>query len=163
MNIIYFVSSLFGAAKSPSELSQLKHYSVALTKKTSDVKKLGDLRDKKSCHYDVTTHATFKNPMCSLIYKKVIPEEGSVYESVAEYFKKSCVPGAQTRGYWNKKGTVPDSLCSLCRGWYTYKIRMFFAQYLNLLRVTCVYLPRPSINMHSSFVLFLIKLLSQKA
>ena len=95
---------------------------MALVKKTSSIRSFADLKDKRSCHYDITTHASFKNPICSLIHKRVIPVKGNLYESASAYFEKSCAPGAKMEGsWWNRNGTMPDSMCSLCKG----KLRIF--------------------------------------
>lgn len=95
---------------------RLKHYSIALVKKTdTDINGFKDLKDRKSCHSGVDISASFKSPMCSLINKGVVPQVGNVYESVAEFFKESCVPGVQHEEF-NPNMTNPGSLCKLCQG-----------------------------------------------
>lgn len=102
---------------------RLKHYSIALVKKTNtDVNSFYDLSQRKSCHSGMDTQAAFKSPVCSLIQKGVIPMVGNMYECAGEFFKESCVPGVLHDKY-NPNMTNPESLCKLCKGTFlTYKI-----------------------------------------
>ena len=94
----------------------LKHYSIALVKKTmTGIDSLQDLKDRKSCHSGVDATASFKSPVCSLIEKGVMQRTGNVYESAGEFFKESCLPGVQ-RDVYNPNMTNPESLCKLCKG-----------------------------------------------
>ena len=94
----------------------LKHYSIALVKKTTiGIESFQDMKERKSCHSGVDTSASFKSPVCSLIEKGVMQRTGNVYESAGEFFKKSCLPGVQKDKY-NPNMTNPESLCELCKG-----------------------------------------------
>lgn len=94
----------------------LKHYSIALVKKTTvGIDSFQDMKERKSCHSGVDAEASFKSPVCSLIEKGVMQRTGNVYESAGEFFKESCVPGVQQDMY-NPNMTNPESLCKLCKG-----------------------------------------------
>ena len=94
----------------------LKLYSIALVKKTTiDIGNFQDMKGRKSCHSGVDNAASFKSPVCSLIEKGIIQRTGNVYESAAEFFKESCLPGVQNDMY-NPNMTNPESLCKLCKG-----------------------------------------------
>lgn len=94
----------------------LKHYSIALVKKTNpDINSYQDMDQRKSCHSGMDAEASFKSPVCSLIEKSVIPRAGNVFECAGEFFKESCVPGVQHEMF-NPNMTNPESLCKLCKG-----------------------------------------------
>lgn len=103
-------------AKFHENNGELRQFSVALVKKTDlNISNFTSLYRSKSCHGSVDQPALFKNPVCSLIYKDVIPKVGNVYESAGEFFKSSCVPGVQSQVY-NPNMTNPESLCGICQG-----------------------------------------------
>ena len=109
----------------------LKHYSIALVKKTTTgIEKFQDLKDRKSCHSGVDSTASFKSPVCSLIEKGVMQRTGNVYESAGEFFKESCLPGVQHDMY-NPNMTNPESLCKLCEG-MSVKVILLLVSFLHI-------------------------------
>ena len=92
------------------------HYSIALVKKSTDkINNFKDMSQKRSCHSGMDSMASFKTPMCSLIQEEIVPKVGNIFESAAEFFKESCVPGVLHANF-NPNMTTPDSLCKLCQG-----------------------------------------------
>lgn len=116
---IYKASKIYGLMPIMAEKFKgpyQNHYSIALVKNSTDeIKSFNDMANKKSCHSGMDTMASFKTPMCSLIHKKIVPKAGNVFESAAEFFKESCVPGVLHVNF-NPNMTTPDSLCKLCKG-----------------------------------------------
>ncbi|NP_001161583.1 major yolk protein precursor [Saccoglossus kowalevskii] len=101
--------------KGPKKFENWESISIAVVPKSSPINQWSDLENKKSCHAGVDYTSSWTAPMCSMIHKNVIPHQGNMVESAAQYFKKSCVPGVLDWNY-DINGTNPETLCEICGG-----------------------------------------------
>ncbi|XP_022918604.1 transferrin 2 isoform X2 [Onthophagus taurus] len=106
--LIPFISELYN-------LGSPDYYVVAVAKETDPDTDLTYLRTKNTCHGGVNTGAGWVYPLAFLISNGWIRPYGcNSMRAAAEYFTKSCVPGALSNEY--NTGVPYDNMCDLCRG-----------------------------------------------
>ncbi|CAB3258368.1 unnamed protein product [Arctia plantaginis] len=93
------------------------YYAVAVAKEQDPDTDLTYLRGKNTCHTGLGMAAGWVYPLAYLISNGWIRPYGcDGAHAAAEYFTKSCTPGALSTEYVDS-GTVPhDNLCHLCHG-----------------------------------------------
>lgn len=93
------------------------YYAVAVAKEQDPDTDLTYLRGKNACHTGLGMAAGWVFPLAYLISNGWIRSYGcDGAHAAAEYFTKSCAPGALSAEYVDS-GTVPhDNLCHLCHG-----------------------------------------------
>ncbi|XP_014484986.1 PREDICTED: melanotransferrin isoform X1 [Dinoponera quadriceps] len=91
------------------------YYVVAVAKEEDDNTDLTYLKNKNTCHTGINTAAGWVYPLAYLISNQWIRGYGcDSVRAAAEYFSKSCVPGALSTEY---NIDVPyDNMCDLCHG-----------------------------------------------
>lgn len=88
---------------------------VAVAKEEDPSTELTYLRGKYTCHPGINTAAGWVYPMAYLISNGWIRPYGcDSIRAAAEYFTKSCVPGAISNEY--NVGVPYDNMCDLCHG-----------------------------------------------
>lgn len=97
------------------DLGQPEYYVVAVAKEDDPDTELTYLKNKYTCHSGINTAAGWIYPMAYLISNGWIRPYGcDSIRAAAEYFTKSCVPGAISNEY--NSGVPYDNLCDLCHG-----------------------------------------------
>ncbi|XP_029171415.1 melanotransferrin [Nylanderia fulva] len=107
-NLIPFISEVYN-------LGTPDYYVVAVAKEEDDNTDLTYLKNKNTCHTGINTAAGWVYPLAYLISNKWIRGYGcDSVRAAAEYFSKSCVPGALSTEY--NIGVPYDNMCDLCHG-----------------------------------------------
>ncbi|XP_053683147.1 melanotransferrin isoform X1 [Sabethes cyaneus] len=97
------------------DLGRPEYYVVAVAKEEDPDTELTYLKGKYTCHSGINTAAGWVYPMAYLISNGWMRPYGcDSIRAAAEYFTKSCVPGAISNEY--NTGVPYDNLCDLCRG-----------------------------------------------
>ncbi|CAH1375090.1 unnamed protein product [Tenebrio molitor] len=96
-------------------LNEPESYVVAVAKESDPSTELTYLRGKYTCHGGINTAAGWVYPLAFLISNGWIRPYGcNSIRAAAEYFSKSCVPGALSSEY--NTGVPYDNMCDLCHG-----------------------------------------------
>ncbi|ALC44346.1 Tsf2 [Drosophila busckii] len=107
-DLIPFMSEVYN-------LGEPEYYVVAVAKEEDPDTELTYLKGKYTCHTGINTAAGWTYPMAFLISNGWIRPYGcDSIRAAAEYFTKSCVPGAISSEY--NTGVPYDSMCDLCHG-----------------------------------------------
>ncbi|KOC70364.1 Serotransferrin [Habropoda laboriosa] len=107
-NLIPFISEVYN-------LPTPEYYVVAVAKEEDDNTDLTYLKNKYTCHTGINTAAGWVYPLAYLISNTWIRGYGcDSVRAAAEYFSKSCVPGALSTEY--NTGVPYDNMCDLCHG-----------------------------------------------
>ncbi|XP_032675278.1 melanotransferrin isoform X1 [Odontomachus brunneus] len=107
-DLIPFISEIYN-------LNTPDYYVVAVAKEEDDNTDLTYLKNKNTCHTGINMAAGWVYPLAYLISNQWIRGYGcDSVRAAAEYFSKSCVPGALSTEY---NTDVPyDNMCDLCHG-----------------------------------------------
>lgn len=96
-------------------LGEPEYYVVAVAKEEDPSTELTYLKGKYTCHPGINTAAGWVYPMAYLISNGWIRPYGcDSVRAAAEYFTKSCIPGAISNEY--NIGVPYDNMCDLCHG-----------------------------------------------
>ncbi|XP_076761863.1 transferrin 2 [Xylocopa sonorina] len=107
-DLIPFISEVYN-------LPTPEYYVVAVAKEEDDNTDLTYLKNKYTCHTGINTAAGWVYPLAYLISNSWIRGYGcDSVRAAAEYFSKSCVPGALSTEY--NTGVPYDNMCDLCHG-----------------------------------------------
>ncbi|XP_017135642.1 melanotransferrin [Drosophila miranda] len=107
-DLIPFMSEVYN-------LGEPYYYVVAVAKEEDPDTELTYLKGKNTCHTGINTAAGWTYPMALFISNGWIRPYGcDSVRAAAEYFTKSCVPGAISSEY--NTGVPYDSMCDLCHG-----------------------------------------------
>ncbi|GJQ87813.1 putative ferric iron binding protein [Trypoxylus dichotomus] len=107
-DLVPFISEVYN-------LADPEYYVVAVAKEADATTDLTYLRGKYTCHGGINTAAGWVYPMAYLISNGWIRPYGcNSVRAAAEYFTKSCIPGALSTEY--NTGMPYDNMCDLCRG-----------------------------------------------
>ncbi|CAG9772274.1 unnamed protein product [Ceutorhynchus assimilis] len=106
--LVPFISEVYN-------LEDPDYYVVAVAKESDPDTELTYLRTKNTCHGGINTAAGWVFPLAFLISNGWIRPYGcNSIRAAAEYFTKSCVPGAISTEY--NTGVPYDNMCDLCHG-----------------------------------------------
>ncbi|XP_011142165.1 melanotransferrin [Harpegnathos saltator] len=106
--LIPFISEVYN-------LDTPDYYVVAVAKEEDDNTDLTYLKNKYTCHTGINMAAGWVYPLAYLISNQWIRGYGcDSVRAAAEYFSKSCVPGALSTEY--NTGVPYDNMCDLCHG-----------------------------------------------
>ncbi|XP_070490129.1 transferrin 2 [Chironomus tepperi] len=107
-DLIPFMSEVYN-------LGEPEYYVVAVAKVEDPTTELTYLKNKYTCHSGINTAAGWIYPMAYLISNGWIRPYGcDSMRAAAEYFTKSCIPGAISNEY--NIGVPYDNMCDLCHG-----------------------------------------------
>ncbi|KAG5678309.1 hypothetical protein PVAND_007995 [Polypedilum vanderplanki] len=107
-DLIPFMSEVYN-------LGEPEYYVVAVGKVEDPTTELTYLKNKYTCHSGINTAAGWIYPMAYLISNGWIRPYGcDSMRAAAEYFTKSCIPGAISNEY--NIGVPYDNMCDLCHG-----------------------------------------------
>ncbi|PNF26743.1 Melanotransferrin [Cryptotermes secundus] len=107
-DLIPFISEVYN-------LGEPEYYAVAVAKEEDPDTELTYLKGKYTCHTGINTGAGWIVPLAFLISNGWIRSYGcNSIRAAAEYFTKSCVPGALSSEY--NTGVPYDNMCDLCHG-----------------------------------------------
>ncbi|KAJ9586220.1 hypothetical protein L9F63_020129 [Diploptera punctata] len=107
-DLIPFISEIYN-------LGQPEYYAVAVAKEEDPDTELTYLKGKYTCHTGINMGAGWIVPLAFLISNGWIRSYGcNSIRASAEYFSKSCVPGALSSEY--NTGVPYDNMCDLCHG-----------------------------------------------
>ncbi|XP_030749871.1 melanotransferrin [Sitophilus oryzae] len=107
-DLVPFISEVYN-------LEDPDYYVVAVAKESDANTELTYLRTKNTCHGGINTAAGWVYPMAFLISNGWIRPYGcNSIRAAAEYFTKSCIPGAISTEY--NTGVPYDNMCDLCHG-----------------------------------------------
>ncbi|KAL3268954.1 hypothetical protein HHI36_008040 [Cryptolaemus montrouzieri] len=96
-------------------LEDAEYYVVAVSKESDPSTELTYLKGKNTCHGGINTAAGWVYPLAFLLSNGWIRPYGcDSIRAAAEYFSKSCVPGALSTEY--NSGLPYDNMCHLCHG-----------------------------------------------
>ncbi|XP_025837361.1 melanotransferrin [Agrilus planipennis] len=106
--LVPFISEVYN-------LGEPYYYVVAVAKEADPDTEMTYLKGKYTCHGGINTAAGWVIPLAFLISNSWIRPYGcNSIRAAAEYFTKSCVPGALSTEY--NTGVPYDNLCDLCHG-----------------------------------------------
>ncbi|KAJ8920307.1 hypothetical protein NQ315_011969 [Exocentrus adspersus] len=107
-DLVPFISEIYN-------LEEPEYYVVAVSKESDPSTELTYLKNKYTCHGGINTAAGWVYPLAFLISNGWIRPYGcNSIRAAAEYFTKSCVPGAISTEY--NTGVPYDNMCDLCHG-----------------------------------------------
>ncbi|XP_018571582.1 melanotransferrin [Anoplophora glabripennis] len=107
-DLVPFISEVYN-------LDEPEYYVVAVAKESDPTTELTYLKNKNTCHGGINTAAGWVYPLAFLISNGWIRPYGcNSIRAAAEYFTKSCVPGALSTEY--NTGVPYDNMCDLCHG-----------------------------------------------
>ncbi|XP_060530062.1 transferrin 2 isoform X3 [Cylas formicarius] len=107
-DLVPFISEVYN-------LEDPDYYVVAVAKESDPDTELTYLRTKNTCHGGISMAAGWVYPLAFLISNGWIRPYGcNSVRAAAEYFTKSCVPGAISTEY--NTGVPYDNMCDLCHG-----------------------------------------------
>ncbi|CAG9831580.1 unnamed protein product [Diabrotica balteata] len=107
-DLVPFISEVYN-------LEEPEYYVVAVGKESDPSTELTYLKNKNTCHGGINTAAGWVYPLAFMISNGWIRPYGcNSIRAAAEYFSKSCVPGAISTEY--NTGVPYDNMCDLCHG-----------------------------------------------
>lgn len=107
-DLVPFISEVYNLGKP-------EYYVVAVAKEQDPDTEITFLKNKNTCHGGINTAAGWVYPMAYLISNGWIRPYGcDSVRAAAEYFSKSCIPGALSNEY--NTGIPYDNMCDLCHG-----------------------------------------------
>ncbi|XP_033207220.1 melanotransferrin [Belonocnema kinseyi] len=115
---VYTAGVRFGLVPFISEVYNLgapEYYAVAVAKEEDKDTDLTYLKNKYTCHTGINTAAGWVYPLAYMLSNRWMRGYGcDSVRAAAEYFTKSCVPGALSTEY--NIGVPYDNMCDLCHG-----------------------------------------------